>query len=58
MTRLKARNMSRRLFPHWSRRLRARWVLARLRVDEPRVPISSACDTSPHMFRFARGMPR
>lgn len=36
-----ARALSRQFFPAWSRRARARWVLARIRTPEPKVPISS-----------------
>jgi uncharacterized protein YjiS (DUF1127 family) len=36
-----ARALSREFFPTWSRRARARWVLARLQAQQPRVPISS-----------------
>jgi hypothetical protein len=37
----KARAAARSLFPNWSRTMRARWVLARLKVDGPRVAVSS-----------------
>jgi hypothetical protein len=36
-----ARALSRQFFPTWSRRARARWVLAKLRANQPKVPISS-----------------
>jgi hypothetical protein len=36
-----ARALSREFFPSWSRRARARWVLARMRAQQPKVPISS-----------------
>ena len=36
-----ARALSRQFFPTWSRRARARWVLAKLRAPQPKVPISS-----------------
>jgi hypothetical protein len=36
-----ARALSRQFFPTWSRRARARWVLAKIRAPEPKVPISS-----------------
>jgi hypothetical protein len=36
-----ARALSRQFFPTWSRRARARWVLAKLRAQQPKVPISS-----------------
>ena len=37
-----ARALSREFFPDWSRRARARWVVAKLRATQPKVPISSA----------------
>ncbi len=37
-----ARALSRQFFPGWSRRARARWVLAKLHATQPKVPISSA----------------
>ena len=36
-----ARALSRQFFPTWSRRARARWVLAKMRAQQPKVPISS-----------------
>ncbi len=36
-----ARALSRQFFPTWSRRARARWVLAKMRANQPKVPISS-----------------
>ena len=36
-----ARALSRQFFPNWSRRARARWVLAKLAAKTPKVPISS-----------------
>jgi len=36
-----ARALSRQFFPTWSRRARARWVLAKIRAKQPKVPISS-----------------
>jgi hypothetical protein len=36
-----ARALSRQFFPTWSRRARARWVLARMKANQPKVPISS-----------------
>ena len=35
------RALSRQFFPNWSRRARARWVLAKLKAQNPKVPISS-----------------
>ena len=37
----RARALSRQFFPTWSRRARARWVLAKLRAKAPKVPIST-----------------
>lgn len=37
----RARALSRQFFPTWSRRARARWVLAKLRARNPKVPIST-----------------
>ena len=36
-----ARALAREFFPTWSRRARARWVLARMRAQQPKVPISA-----------------
>ena len=36
-----ARALSRQFFPTWSRRARARWVLAKVRAKSPKVPIST-----------------
>ena len=36
-----ARALSRQFFPTWSRRARARWVLAKMRAKAPKVPIST-----------------
>ena len=37
-----ARALSRQFFPAWSRRARARWVLAKMHaIQGPKVPISS-----------------
>ena len=36
-----ARALSREFFPTWSRRARARWVLARMHAQQPKVPISA-----------------
>ena len=49
----RARQMSRELWPTWSRRMRARWVRAKLMAPGPRVPIGSfSYDLTD--FRFAR----
>ena len=36
-----ARELSRQFFPNWSRHARARWVLAKVRANAPKVPIST-----------------
>jgi len=36
-----ARALSRQFFPTWSRRARARWVVAKMRAKPPKVPIST-----------------
>jgi len=36
-----ARALSRQFFPNWSRHARARWVLAKVRANAPKVPIST-----------------
>jgi hypothetical protein len=38
---MQTRALARQFFPTWSRRARARWVLAKLRARQPKVPISS-----------------
>jgi hypothetical protein len=48
------RARARALFPQWSRRMRARWVVARARITEPRVPISRAWAHDPDAFAFRR----
>ena len=47
-----ARALSRQFFPTWSRRARARWVLAKMRAKAPKVPISTrwSPDLRPYWF--------
>ena len=49
-----ARSLSRQFFPTWSRRARARWVLAKLRAQQPKVPISSSWSHDSRAYWFAR----
>ncbi len=49
-----ARALSRQFFPNWSRRARARWVLARLQTPRPKVAISSAWSPSTQDYWFQR----
>lgn len=49
------RALARKHFPAWSRRARARWVVAKMKVREPKVPISSAC-WDPRVYRFLRDL--
>jgi hypothetical protein len=49
-----ARALSREFFPAWSRRARARWVLAKIRAPEPKVPISSAWSHDTRAYWFQR----
>lgn len=49
-----ARALSRQLFPTWSRRARARWVLAKLTAKQPKVPISSAWSHDTRAYWFQR----
>ena len=53
----RARQMSRALFPTWSRRMRAKWVLAKLRAGGMQVPISSAWAHDERAFKFLRTAP-
>jgi hypothetical protein len=48
------RALSRQFFPSWSRRARARWVLAKLRAQQPKVPISSSWSHDTRAYRFPR----
>jgi hypothetical protein len=49
-----ARALSREFFPTWSRRARARWVLARMTAQQPKVPISSAWSHDMRAYWFQR----
>jgi hypothetical protein len=49
-----ARALSRQFFPTWTRRARARWVLAKLRAPEVRVPISSGWSHDMKAYWFQR----
>jgi hypothetical protein len=49
-----ARALSRRFFPSWSRRARARWVLAKLRARQPKVPISTLWQQDPRSLWLQR----
>ena len=51
---LQARALSRQFFPTWSRRARARWVLAKLRAPEVKVPISSGWSHDLKAYWFQR----
>ena len=48
------RALSRQFFPTWSRRARARWVLARMKARNPRVPISSSWSHDSRAYWFQR----
>jgi len=48
------RALSRQFFPTWSRRARARWVLARMKAKNPRVPISSSWSHDSRAYWFQR----
>ena len=49
-----ARALSRQFFPTWSRRARARWVLAKMRAPEAKVPISSGWSHDLKAYWFQR----
>ena len=49
-----ARALSRQFFPTWSRRARARWVLARIRAQAPKVPISNRWSPDLRAYWFNR----
>lgn len=49
-----ARALSRQFFPTWSRRARARWVLAKLRAQAPKVPISSGWSHDMRAYWYQR----
>lgn len=50
----RVRQLSRELFPQWSRRMRAKWCLAKLRATAPRVAISAQWPHDERAFRFVR----
>jgi hypothetical protein len=52
----RTRQMARALFPQWSRAMRARWVLAKLRAPGMRVAVSSAWPHDANAYRFGRLM--
>ena len=49
-----ARALSREFFPTWSRRARARWVLARLQAQQPKVAVSSAWSHDVRAYWYQR----
>jgi hypothetical protein len=49
-----ARALSRQFFPTWSRRARARWVLARLQAKRPKVAVSSAWSHDVRAYWYQR----
>lgn len=49
-----ARALSRQFFPTWSRRARARWVVAKMKAQAPKVPISSAWSHDMRHYWFQR----
>jgi len=48
------RALSRQFFPGWSRRARARWVLAKMRAQQPKVPISAGWSHDSRAYWFQR----
>ena len=50
----RARALSRQFYPTWSRRARARWVLAKLRARTPKVPISTLWSPDLHSYWHQR----
>ena len=49
-----ARALSRQFFPTWSRRARARWVVAKLRAKAPKVPISTMWSPDLRAYWFSK----
>jgi hypothetical protein len=49
-----ARALSRQFFPTWPRRARARWVLARLQAQQPKVAVSSAWSYDVRAYWYQR----
>lgn len=54
MTMTELRSRARELFPQWSRRMRAKWVLARATYHTPRTRLSNAVDFDIRHYKFAR----
>jgi hypothetical protein len=50
----KFRALARELFPAWSRHARARWVVAKMKTAQPRVPISASWCHDARAYRFDR----
>jgi hypothetical protein len=48
------RALSRQFFPSWSRRARARWVLAKMHAQQPKVPISASWSHDSRAYWFQR----
>ena len=48
------RTLARQLFPAWSRHARARWVVAKMKTTQPRVPISTLWTNDMRAYRFMR----
>ena len=48
------RALARQFFPNWSRRARARWVLAKMRAQQPKVPISACWSHDTRAYWFQR----
>lgn len=53
-SRLRAK--ARELFPAWSRNARARWVVAKMKTVQPRVPISSLWSHDLRAYPFQRAL--
>ena len=49
-----ARALARQFFPTWSRRARARWVLAKMHAQQPKVPISARVSRDTRAYWFER----
>lgn len=54
MTWLEARKLARKHFPNWSRHMRARWVMAKMRIGPIRVEIGGQSGYNPSHYYFAR----
>ena len=50
----RARQLSRELFPAWSRKARARWVVAKLKTTAPKVAVSSQWEHDPRLYGCLR----